>query len=359
MDIIEFYRHYKINPNFKHEKYRKKYPETDSFYQPFCLQNNISDKYRLYFHYAIYGTEGSQDISRINKFYRVNINPSRLESIDKVVPVHPNFLDSYNKHVNRGKFIAAASKIAVVSLARNCDSQIASSIDSIHKLHTKEMKFFVFENDSSDNTKEIIKACSKKNTNFYFKTEDNKSEYLQDRSEKRTSALAKYRNKCISWVRKNCKNFDMVIVLDLDADLGFSIDGIYNSISWLHNINDAGGIASYSLYARINEGEAIFAHYDSFASRMNDWQPTSEDLDQNNAWFRHLHPYIGSDPFHMRSCFGGLAVYKTEAFLSGEYGSDFGSEHVKFHKDLYDKGYKMYLNPSSRFFAVYDNEDFF
>lgn len=359
MDIVEFYTHFRLNPSFNEAKYREKYPETEAFYQPFCTENNIPDKYRLYFHYAMYGTKDSQDISKINKTYQVNINSSRIEHIDKTVPVHSKFLDSYNYHVKNGKDIAAESKIAVVSLARNCEQHIASSMNSIYELHTKEMKFFVFENDSEDNTKNIIKEHSKVKSNFYFRVENNKSPYLQDRSTKRTGALAKYRNKCISWVRKNCKNFDMVIVLDLDADLGFSIDGIYNSISWLHNINNAGGIASYSLYARINEGEAIFAHYDSFASRMNDWQPTSEDLDQNNAWFRHLHPYVGSDPFHMRSCFGGLAVYKTEAFLSGKYGSDFGSEHVKFHKDLYDKGYKMYLNPSSRFFAVYDNEDFF
>jgi len=358
MNIIQFYQHYKVDPNFNYEKYRKKYPETDGFYQPFCFQNNISEKHRLYFHYAMYRTESSQDILEINQLYRVNINPSRLDSIDRIVPVCPSFLDSYRENVKRGKEIASESKIAVVSLARNCEQHIASSINTIYQLHTKEMKFFVFENDSEDNTKNIIKQHSKVKSNFYFLIENNKAPYLQNRSTKRTGALAKYRNNCITWVKKNCKNFDMVIVLDLDADLGFSLDGIYNSISWLHNINDAGGIASYSLYAVINESQAIFAHYDSFAARMNDWEPTTEEKDQNNEWFRYLHPFVGSDPFHMRSCFGGLAVYKTEAFLSGRYGSDLGSEHVKFHKDLYDKGYKMYLNPSSRFFSVYDHEVF-
>jgi len=359
MDIVEFYKHFRLNPEFNEAKYREKYPETDGFYQPFCLNNNISDKHRLYFHYVMYTYKEAESLSKINQKHKININPKLFGNIEKVVPVHPNFLDSYYKNFKIGKEIASISKIAVVSLARNCDKHIANSIDTIFGLDCKEMKFFVFENDSYDRTKEIIKEYANKSDNFYFKIENNESKYLQDRSKERTEALAQYRNKCLNWFIKNCKNFDMVIVLDLDADLGFSLDGIYNSISWLHNINDAGGVASYSLFCKLSRNKTVFAHYDSFASRMNDWEPTPEDRDQNNEWFRHLHPFVGSDPFHMRSCFGGLAVYKTEAFLSGKYGSDFGSEHVKFHKDLYDKGYKMYLNPSSRFFAVYDNEDFF
>jgi len=80
--------------------------------------------------------------------------------------------------------------------------------------------------------------------------------------------------------------------------------------------------------------------------------PTSESCDQNNCWMKEWHPLIGSDPVHMFSCFGGLAVYNAEVFMSGRYGPELGSEHVQFHKSLYDMGYKMYLNPSSIFFSV-------
>jgi len=179
---------------------------------------------------------------------------------------------------------------------------------------------------------------------------------LQGLGRERTIALANYRNICRNWVENNYSECDYVIVLDLDPDLGFSVDGIYNSIYWLNNIDDAGGMASYSLYLRYNKQSVEFVHYDSFAARLNDWEPTIND-DVNNKWFRNLHPLVGSNPIPMYSCFGGLAVYKKEAFLSGHYDGSIGSEHVLFHQCLRDKGYNMYLNPSSRFFSVYEKRD--
>ena len=172
---------------------------------------------------------------------------------------------------------------------------------------------------------------------------------MRDRSLTRTHRLASYRNECVNWVKKSKNKYDYVIVLDLDSDLGFSVDGIYNSIHWLHKINNAGGMGSYSLLLNTNN----LVHYDSFAVRVTDWI-ASEEGDANNQWFRNFHPPVGSDPIPLYSCFGGLAVYKARAFLSGKYGGDLGSEHVEFHKSLKENGWDMYLNPSSRFFSVFE-----
>ena len=117
----------------------------------------------------------------------------------------------------------------------------------------------------------------------------------------------------------------------------------------MNDIDNAGGMGSYSLLLNANN----FAHYDSFAVRLNDWKP-SEELDHNNIWFRNWHPIVGSEPVRFNSCFGGLAVYKTEAFLCGRYNGELGSEHVEFHQSIQENGWGMYLNPSSRFFSVFD-----
>lgn len=45
----------KIPKEFDHEFYQKTYPDVKKFFAPFCLNNNISDRVRLYFHWVYYG----------------------------------------------------------------------------------------------------------------------------------------------------------------------------------------------------------------------------------------------------------------------------------------------------------------
>ena len=49
-DIVTFYKNNKINNNFDEVLYKVVYPETIDFYQPYCRDNSIDDKHRLYFH---------------------------------------------------------------------------------------------------------------------------------------------------------------------------------------------------------------------------------------------------------------------------------------------------------------------
>lgn len=360
-DIISFYQNNEIDENFDHNFYLEQSPKAWNFCKSFCSRNGIQEKERLFYHYKFYGDKTKSNLDNFLNLPKNNpLNISTIKdieklSIDRLLPPSDMYIDQYHDYINMGKNIAKTSKIAVVSLARNCDKYLQNSIDTINSIVCKKFSMFIFENDSIDNTKQILVDLKKSNTNIVVQLSNNNRPYLQDRSKERTSALAEYRNACLDFVKKRCKKYDYIIVLDLDANLGFSVDGIYNSIGWFDVLKNVGGIASYSLALKIFRDEGILAHYDSFASRLNDWKPTSEDCDQNNIWFRNLHPIIGSQPFHLRSCFGGLAIYRTKAFLSGRYSAELGSEHVKFHQDLYNNGYKMYLNPSSRFFSVYEN----
>lgn len=256
-------------------------------------------------------------------------------------------LNSYYENVDLGKKICEKSKVAVISLARNCDKKLQDSIDRIINLKSFNFKFFIYENNSVDRTKEIL-IFNKNNLGFDISLNEDKSTHLTDRSRQRTKNLAKYRNICLEWARSNCSDFDYALVLDLDADLGFSINGIYNSISWLNKIKDSAGMGSYSL---ILENKKI-KHYDIFALRLKSWLASSEKPSSYEDMLSSYNPEIGSEPSSFYSCFGGLAVYKMKVFLQGCYDGSIGCEHVLFHKSLRDKGYNMYLNPSSRFFVV-------
>lgn len=361
MNIEEFYKTNTIDKDFNYLFYASHYPEVRTFYQPYCDIHSIDDNYRLFFHYSMYGMKDGF-VKNISDFIQTKtkgiifnqINHTET-SIEDFWPVHANFTQQYSDKNLIGKNIAKISRIAVVGLARNCEKNIKKSISNILSLNNRELKVFIYENDSIDSTKKILQETKQSNSNIDISLNNHNTEYLTGLCATRTNNLAKYRNICKEWVEKNCHNFDYTIVIDLDADLGFSIDGIYNSIAWLDTIKNAGGMGSYSLYLSITEHSAEFAHYDSFAVRLNDWEP-ADGYDNHNIWFRNLHPLVGSDPIPMYSCFGGLCVYKNDAFLGGIYDGSIGSEHILFHKSIKEHGYDLYLNPSSRFFSVYNNK---
>jgi DNA-directed RNA polymerase subunit N (RpoN/RPB10) len=349
-EIVSFYENNTIDPSFDFVLYAGLYPETDNFWKYFCKTHNIDDKHRLYFHYKKhYSDAAKNDTSEMYKCTSFVKDHTVLHSkdIEQILPVDKMFVESYNERTELGKEIAKDSKIAIVALARDCgDISLQDSINRVKSLCTNQTSLFVYENDSKDGTKDILK-----NNNIECISHNLNLESLQDRSYTRTERLANYRNVCLGWVRDNHSDADYVIVLDLDADLGFSIDGIYNSIYWLNSIENAGGMGSYSLYLNNNN----YMHYDSFAIRMNDWKPSYQS-DHNNIWVKNWHPLVGSKPVQMYSCFGGLGVYKTDAFLNSKYKGELGSEHVDFHKTMQENGWSMYLNPSSRFFSVYKNK---
>ena len=56
ISIEEFYQSNDIDESFDEQAYQEKHPETLAFYQPYCQQNNIDNKHRLYYHYSIYNT---------------------------------------------------------------------------------------------------------------------------------------------------------------------------------------------------------------------------------------------------------------------------------------------------------------
>jgi cellulose synthase/poly-beta-1,6-N-acetylglucosamine synthase-like glycosyltransferase len=282
------------------------------------------------------------NISLIEIFKKNHSRPEQYWNVDH------NYLPSFNEKTLLGKQIAKDNRINILCLARNCEKNLLNSINLINETRSffRESSVVIYENDSADNTKKILQEHS---SEYNIISIDDNEPHLTGQEIQRTSNLAKYRNYCLGWVKQKHSDYEYTMVLDLDADGGFSIEGILNSIFWLNNIPQAGGMGSYSLFFKVSKGQIRMRHYDCFAARLNWWE-NRHSISTNN-WFSYLYPPTGSDPFMMNSCFGGLGVYKTEAYLSGRYdGRD--CEHVTFHKSLAENNWKMYLNPGSRFAAV-------
>jgi len=57
MDIHEFLEKNEVHPDFDENFYMERYEGVANFYQPYCNENHITDKERLYYHYKMHGEE--------------------------------------------------------------------------------------------------------------------------------------------------------------------------------------------------------------------------------------------------------------------------------------------------------------
>ena len=264
--------------------------------------------------------------------------------------VDSEYGDLYHEMVSRGAEIASESKVAVVGLARDCADNLRNSLLLLEELGSRFNwpRGFIYENDSEDDTQEVL---FRDRPSWLTVTCDVKNRpHLTGFERSRTVALAEYRNACREWVAETTGDADFVVVLDLDADGGFSVDGVLNSLAWLEKHADAAGMGSFSLLRITEDGKEKFAHHDSWAARLNWWSDRKSVT--GLGWFHQLFPPVGAPPIRMNSCFGGLAVYRAAAYLAGRYaGGD--CEHVPFHRSIAEStGLSMYLNPGSRFATI-------
>lgn len=271
----------------------------------------------------------------------------------------PVFLDSYNAHVSIGRAEAARAAIAIVGICRNAMPHLTNTLALVDELAGmfKESDCYIYENDSHDGTAETLDSWAAARSRVTVEHATLHRDDFRGFEKERTVALAEYRNRCVAWVRKNAPDVAYVVVLDTDAHGGFSTEGVLNSVGWFADMMsystcslEAGAMASWSLFASRGVGEdknAIgVAQYDAWAARLNWW-----DDRRNHAWFHQLFLPVGSPPVPMNSAFGGLCLYRRDAFLSMVYaGGD--CEHVAAHKSMRAAGYQLYLNPGSRYVAV-------
>ena len=278
---------------------------------------------------------------------------------EDVWAVDGEYRELYWSHVASGKKIAAESGVNIVSIARNAMPLLTNTLEIVGEVRKdfRSSQMFVFENDSTDGTAEALDGHAARNEWFQVSHETWGGLDSRGFERSRTERLAKARNICLDWVRRNGADREYTIVLDLDPAYGFSPDGVLNSIGWFHDpvipTGAAGAMASYSLYRVTNEEGAVgVAQYDSWAARLNWWRDR-RDEPGGLGWFSMLMPPVGSPPIPMNSAFGGLCVYRTAAFLAGGYSGE-DCEHVPHHRRMAGAGYQLYLNAGCRYVAVWN-----
>ena len=265
-----------------------------------------------------------------------------------------DYVDSYKEHVEFGRVEARRQKLAIVAICRNAMPHLKNTLMLVDELAGlwRDCSLYVYENDSTDETAAVLDDFAIRQW-VTIEHDTLGGEDSRGFEPERTVRLAKCRTRCQEWVRRHAADAGYVMVLDTDPHGGFSVDGVLNSLGWFCEMlgesfhrRQPGAMASHSLFVREEAVGYGVAAYDAWAARLNFWEDRRE-----HQWFHMLLPPVGSPPIPMNSAFGGLCLYRREAYLAGVYeGGD--CEHVFHHKAMQKAGYQLFLNPGSRYVAI-------
>lgn len=274
---------------------------------------------------------------------QITLEEVAAHQADVLLPPDPEFAEDYAAKVRLGREVARDASVAFVAICRNAMPWLHKTLGQVERAGEmfREWSAYVYENDSSDETKDVL-GTWQDGQQRQASLNINGRPHLNTTIEPvRTLALAEYRAECQRWVLHG-DPVDYVVVFDADPWGGFSVDGIANSLAWLHADPTWYGLASYSWCEMMVGDRPFAAHYDAFAARLNHWQR------RDQQWFHHWMPPVGSPPVRFNSAFGQLALYKATQYLRGTYRGD-DCEHVTFHKSIASgTPWKFGLNPSSR-----------
>lgn len=239
----------------------------------------------------------------------------------------------------------ARSKVVICGLARNVEHILQTNIQRVEKLASLFCYYAVtvYENDSTDATPELLQAWSRANPRVLAVSVDRGDPVNPGtRCLDRATRMATYRNELRRRIlaEKQTKWASHIIVIDLDLPGGWSYDGIASSFGVPTETWDFMG--SNGLLLRDYGGKSnVLVYFDVWAFRPHGSDaPQRPEVINPKRWRR------GEDLVPVNSCFGGLGIYRSQAFERCSYdGSD--CEHVPFHRKMREAGMgRIFMNPS-------------
>ena len=266
------------------------------------------------------------------------------------------------KMLNIGKNHTKDKTVVIAFLCRNVSKCFNFSKKRIEKIcdQFKDYSIVIFENDSNDNSRELLKKWTIENKKVHLiKCKNNpeckfniKEGYSIGFNKKhRIDNMTKYRNmymKCI-WKNKKYYQKDFLMVLDFDLVGGISINGLHYTMSksskWDGiSINGLMFIPPFGLRSRT---------YDGLAFRHK-WNEEQKSLIDRYICMNKLISKSKKNFIKVASSFNGLAIYHMDAVRNLYYSvpeKPYLCEHIGLHKSMYDKGYSRFF--ISKKFKIY------
>jgi hypothetical protein len=225
----------------------------------------------------------------------------------------------------------------------------------------QKAKLIVYENNSKDNTKELLQEFAKKDcNNIVIMSQDIDDETIKKNSQIwayteitgsnhpcRIEQICNARNKIIEEINKSeYDEYTYVIWIDLDSH-GWDIHGIADSflqrekVSW--DVVCANGIENGKKY------------YDLYALRMDNHLYGPEIIGE--IFWSHLGKtqmtlsLQKEEWVPVYSAFGGIAIYKKELFRNNKYDCQVNQDVMEFYKNRFSTSmlYDPFTSPCDKF----------
>ena len=248
---------------------------------------------------------------------------------------------AYHASCRRGYAAMASSRVAITGLARNIGAVLPTTIRRLENLARcfADHRMIVYENDSCDDTGRQLLAWARSDRRVRVISEQPGDPVNPaTRCLHRAARMARYRRRCQELVLAECGRFDVAMVVDLDLLGGFSTDGIAHTFGqrdW--DFVGSNGLIFRRHGLRMND----IRQYDAWALRLDDRLTPLRPAVAGGLVQRR-----GAALVPVTSCFGGLGIYRMEAYRAGRYADD-DVEHAAFHRSLLAQGHRrLFLNPS-------------
>lgn len=247
------------------------------------------------------------------------------------------------------------STILLAGPVRNVSAQIENEVEKLMASldQFKNVLCLAVESDSSDDTLVKLDILSKKIPNFSFITVGELSKKLH----KRTDRIAYCRNVIVDAVANDpdYQEVDFIAMADMDGMNGLITR---EKIAQCWEVDEPWDVVT---------ANQLGEYYDTWALSHPYWNPMDcwEQKHRLEDILGHqsaLDIAIGckqspidprADLIEVDSAFGGLGIYSRKAFISGRYaGTDDQAggidvaDHIPFHRDLRNKGFRIFINPA-------------
>lgn len=249
--------------------------------------------------------------------------------------------------------------IIICGILRNAEKGLHRNIPVVDELcrHFRDFRIVIYENDSTDNTKELLKAWSKTNPEKIHVILENTVKKESVFSAKlvrkapfiRTQKLGECRNRYLQHIVEQGWDADYLMVIDLDVahiDVKAILTSFNSDVEW-----DAVAAFGYSLSPKFKK-----RYHDTFALTEygdENYPQTRDKVIGLADKYGKLKPT--DDWVRVFAAFCGIAIYKFEAlkgFRYVTYPNDdpvvkCRCEHYSAGKYMAERGYdKFYINPA-------------
>lgn len=200
-----------------------------------------------------------------------------------------------------------------------------SLLDKIQQKHKDDIlfKYCIYENDSKDDTKNIIREFASSHKCTFLVQTLNKKLWANVRKHDRVKDMVEYRNKMKSLCGIG-PHIDYCVVLD--SNICFEDTILEQMIDVMDSHPNAQMVTPFGHI----EGHSK-VYYDTFAIKLFDVESERKSVKALN---RH---FYNNDTLNVESAFGGFALIRAEAFkeASWKVSEEFLiSEHYEFCKDI-------------------------